>query len=155
MLKRIDVTAFVDWQSQMFNARQLAEQRPERRAEKTMTYVLNTVAEVLLETGAADIFSVELRLYHGWYRGLTPTDNRKSVEAVLVGDTSRGTVEKVRFHQTQPFGDTLLEAYEHRKHPRLKIHLPDTLRQDLDGDGRLREKMVDSALSCDVLQSAR
>lgn len=53
------------------------------------------------------------------------------------------------------FGDTLLDAFDHRKHKRLGIHLPDTLRADTTTGARNREKMVDTAMVCDILCSAR
>jgi hypothetical protein len=39
-------------------------------------------------------------------------------------------------------------------HPKLRIHLPNTIRLDIERGGD-REKMVDTALTCDVLVDAR
>lgn len=155
MLKRVEVTAFVDWQAQIVNAGQKSETRASRKAEHTINFVANAVASVLEEIGQADLFKVGIRLYHGWYRALTATENRTALEEVLFGHSAPTRIKKAILDWTHPFGDTLLDAYSHRQHPRLRVHLPDTLREDLELNGRLREKMVDTALVCDVLFSAR
>jgi hypothetical protein len=62
-------------------------------------------------------------------------------------------ISNVRFNWRAPFGDVLMHALDRRLHPTLRIHLPNTVRDDF-GTGP-REKMVDSALICDLLCCAR
>jgi hypothetical protein len=155
MLKQTDVDVFVDWQSQISNAGQKITADKNRRALSTLEYVTQRVASTLIKNGEADIYRVDIRLYHGWHRGLTPTENFEGIKEMLSNRMVPLSIENVSFDWSNPFGHTLSDAFEHRKHRRLKIHLPDTLREDLERPGREREKMVDTALVCDVLQSAR
>lgn len=155
MLRRIDVTAFVDWRAQIANAGQNLESRANRKAERTADFVTGAIALALSTTRRAELFRVKVRLYHGWHKALTPTENRRALDALLSERLLRRIAANVTFDWSRGFGDTLLDAYEHRRHPRLRIHLPDTLRDDLEADGPRREKMVDTAIACDVLYSAR
>jgi len=155
MIKQIDVDAFVDWRSQIANAGQRGKSDRNQKALETAQYVARTIAALLKKEGNADLYHVFVRIYHGWYRGLTPTDNFRGLNEVLTNKLIPLSIENVAFDWSSPFGGTLLDALDHRKHPRLRIHLPDTLRADLENEGREREKMVDVALACDVLRSTR
>lgn len=155
MLRTIDVAAFVDWQSQIANAGQLVETRPDRRAQRTIEFVTSSIAEALAKTREADRFRVEIRLYHGWHKSLTRTDNRVALDSILTENLVVTAIRNVSFDWSKLFGDTLLDASDHRLHGRLRIHLPDTLRDELDSKSGFREKMVDTAMVCDILFSAR
>ena len=76
-------------------------------------------------------FRVGLRLYHGWYKGFEPTENRKAVVAVVAAtdfsDLSRSP--NVSFSKDVRYGDDLLAAAPERRHFRPPIHLPGTLRR--------------------------
>lgn len=96
-----------------------------------------------------------MRLYHGWFSGLKPTENRRAIEKISNESLLPNVIGKVHFNWNRIFGDTLISASDVRLHPRLKIHLPNTLRKNLNSTQELREKMVDSALICDLLSSAR
>lgn len=155
MVRRQDVLALVDWRSQISNANQTSEPRAERKAERTLVYVTRKLSESLEATGQADLYNVSVRLYHGWFKGLTFSENRKALGRLFLNGDAPSLVSRTRFTWERPFGDLLLCANDFRLHPRLKIHLPDTLRDALDGSGRQREKMVDTALAVDLLHSAR
>ena len=52
------------------------------------------------------------------------------------------------------YGHTLLSALPKRRHKNPAVHLPNTLRRQ-NRDSPRKEKMVDTALAADLLQSAR
>lgn len=155
MLRVINVEAFVDWQAQIANAKQLGETRDQRRIENTVEYVVDAISKYLDNSNIADLFTVDMRLYYGWIAGLTKTSSRRIMGSLLLHGSLPSARLRARFNWHHPFGDELLSALEHRRHPKLKVHLPDTLRENLEGGGRIREKMVDTALICDLLVSAR
>lgn len=154
MLRKCNVTAFVDWNSQTYNAgvrRDLV--RAGRGIDTVLNYVASTVESVLSQYKQWDRYDVDVRLYYGWYSGLTKTKSRMGIEAL----SAEGSLPKARgkctFSWDQPFGDKLMAALDRRLHRRLNLHLPDTLRDD--GDGGSREKMVDTALVADLLAVTR
>lgn len=154
-MRRKVVTAFIDWNSQIANAKQRGEVRIRRQVEQTAYYVVRKISELLpgIEK-SIDLFQVEMRIYYGWHKGLTPTPGRVILERLIQDNEVQTTCGNSRFNWTSPFGDVLLGALDVRLHPRIKVHLPNTLRTGLDG-GPDREKMVDTALVCDLLCSAR
>jgi hypothetical protein len=155
MIRRRQVVAFIDWNSQIANAGQRGEVREERKASRTLDYVVEKVASTLSEIDRdVDLFQVEMRLYHGWHRGLSETDSRRAIGLLAEKRELPSMIGKARFDWGKIFGNTLVDAFDHRKHPRLRIHLPNTLRTSLTG-GPDREKMVDGALMCDLLCCAR
>jgi hypothetical protein len=155
MLTRINATAFIDWNSQLWNAGQLNEQRASRQTERTLEYFASAIESALSGYSNIDLFAVALRFYYGWHRGLTPTPARRAFKDLLaqgLQPTGRG---RIRFDWRRAFGDILLDASTVRLHPSVRIHLPDTLRKDTANPSIDREKMVDTAMVADVLQSAR
>lgn len=103
------------------------------------------VAEVLARLRASDrITIVHSRLYHGWHRGATPTDDRRIwAEAAL--NFRAYTAAKISFLPDISFGNELLCGG-----PRTPIL--DTLRNI---DGNDRQKLVDTALVADLLSYTR
>lgn len=93
-----------------------------------------------------------MRLYHGWYSGITPTENRRALERLQSENLLPTKEGNTVFDWATMFGDVSLDAYDFRRHRRAHVHFPDTLRTDFE---RRREKMVDTALACDVLHSSR
>ncbi len=155
MILRKDVRAFVDWRSQISNAGQTTEPRLSRKAQFTADYVAASIAACLNSLGGYDMYRVTVTAYHGWHRGLTPSDNRKAL-GDLQGDGSlTSRIGNVLFDWATLFGDRSLDAFDHRLNRRVPIHYPDTLRADFSDPTRFREKMVDTAIACDVLHSAR
>lgn len=153
--RRQDISLFVDWNSQIANGGQAREDRVERRTLEVAEYVTKAVESALPSENDRVLYRASVRLYYGWHKGLTATDTR----AALIGLYQDGLLPtvsgKVAFDWSNMFGDTLLDAFDHRKHRRLGVHLPDTLRLDTTTGGRIREKMVDTAMACDILCSAR
>lgn len=155
MFIKKSVTAFVDWNSQIINAGQRNEFRKPRQTLATAEYVSTMIEAKLKEFTQADIFSVSMRLYHGWYGGLTETKNLSAIKTIIQDRLIPLRVGNTIFDWRQPFSHTLLGADEHRLHSRLGVHLPDSCRENLRGGQDRREKMVDTALVCDLLSSAR
>jgi hypothetical protein len=155
-MNRRQVTAFIDWNSQLSNAHQKSEQRVDRQVIVTLDYITKQLSKIL-EKGIknVDIFNVVMRVYYGWHSGLTPTPTRDKLENLIANQEAPFLVGKTRFDWQQPFGDVLLSASEHRLHPRIRVHLPNQFRTAQKPDERHREKMVDAALICDLLYLAR
>jgi hypothetical protein len=155
-MRRRQVTAFIDWNSQISNAGQKTEKRIERQVSMTLSYVTDRLSELLeIKEKDTDLFSVDMRIYYGWYQGLTPTPSRRALETLINDRQVPLVVGKARFDWQQPFGDILLDAFNHRLHPRIRVHLPNTFRAPIQQGGEHREKMVDAALICDLLCRAR
>jgi len=148
------VTAFIDWNSQTYNAgvrRELV--RNGRGIDSVVQYIVRTIDGVLSQHKEWDRFDVDVRLYYGWYSGLTKTKCRIGVEALSSDGGLPATRGKCSFNWNRPFGDKLLSALDRRLHNKIHLHLPDTLRDD--GEGQSREKMVDTALVADLLSVTR
>lgn len=149
----ISVMAFVDWRAQMHNAKVDAEADVNEQASRTLSSVSRILTRALLKMDSTARFKVTLRLYHGWTKGFQPTVNRTAISAVIAGmDFSLlSTSPNVVISDDVGFGDVLLNALPERLRGG-RVHLPGTLRDD--EEGRLREKMVDTALASDLLTSA-
>lgn len=155
MLRKRNASVFVDWNSQQYNAGQAGELRPARRVEKTIDFIIRAAVAAVKSIGDADIYQMELRLYHGWHRGLTKTENRRELERQIASGLVPLRSENVSVDWRSPFGDRLLNAFDHRLCRGRDFHLPDTMRADLNQQGREREKMVDVALAADLLAHCR
>jgi len=156
-MRVINVTAFVDWTAQIHNAGAKRISDPLKRASITLESVAKVIANGLKEVDPSSRFAVRLRLYHGWHRGLTPTDNRRALlDLENNPDFQFPYFTNIRFDLPIGYGENLLNALPHRKRKKAPlINLPDTLRPSMENPGEVREKMVDSALVCDVLTHAR
>ena len=150
------VTAFVDWNAQMHNARVLGTSSVLEGASTALVRTARSVGQALSEEKAR--FRVSFRLYHGWYKGWQATDGFKAAgQAVLNTDFEALSTQsggRVDFSSTVDYGHTLLAALPERRHRRPQIHLPNTLRDQEKGQSRV-EKMVDTALAADLLAWAR
>lgn len=150
----IRVTAFVDWNAQLHNARALGAD-PRTRAKRTLEKTARVIGRFLARH-APDRFHVVLRLYHGWHKGWEPTENFRAMIST-VSDTDFSTVAQktnVVCSSDVQYGHTLLSALPERTHARPPIHLPNTLRRQAK-NARPTEKMVDTALAADLLEWAR
>lgn len=153
---RTDVVAYIDWNTQISNAGARSIADPIRRAAKTLQFVQEGVAKLLNEFDRSRYYLVQMRLYHGWHRGFTPTPNKTGLDSLLAGGGLNRTLDRVSFGGGISYGYNLVGVGAHRRCRNIHIHLPDTERESLDR--RItdpREKMVDTALACDVLTSAR
>lgn len=163
-MRRRYVTAFIDWNSQKFNARNGSRREDvdensakaiKRQIKDTLDYVSDALVRLLNDIEKkADKFSVEMRIYYGWHEGLTATLTRKCLEEMIKDREVPNSKSNLSFDWSNPFGDVLLDALDRRKHPKARIHLPNTLRRD-STNGIPREKMVDTALACDLLSQTR
>jgi len=154
MLRKCHVTAFIDWNSQTYNAGVKREMvRNGLGIDKVVQYVAKTIDGILSEHKQWDRYDVDVRLYHGWYAGLTKTKCRSVIEALSSDGGLPSSRGKCTFNWMTPFGDKLLSALDRRLHSKVHLHLPDTLRDDTEGNRR--EKMVDTALVADLLSVAR
>ena len=153
----ITVTAFVDWKSQMHNAR-ATKLGPVEKAKQTLRKTVQAIRRVLAEEERTGRFDVGLRLYHGWHKGWEKSVNFRAITEA-VADPAFPAVyseQNVLFRQTVGYGHTLLNALPERRHPGRHIHLGDTLRPRPDRPWRdEEEKMADTALAADLLQWAR
>lgn len=150
----MNVTAFIDWNSQLLLTRRLPETDPESAAETAFRYTTRRIARCLAEIDPSKRFRVMMRLYHGWHKGYEPTVNRKAAQ-VVVGRADYAALSQrvnVVFSPNVEFGDKLASALDRRLHRRLGIHLPNTVRRRFDDD--FEEKMVDTALAADVVEIA-
>lgn len=150
----IRVTAFVDWNAQLHNARAL-DADPRTRAKRTLEKTARVIGRFLARH-APDRFHVVLRLYHGWHKGWEPTENFRAMIST-VSDTDFSAVAQkpnVVCSADVQYGHTLLSALPERTHARPPIHLPNTLRRR-SRSAPPTEKMVDTALAADLLEWAR
>lgn len=155
------VTAFVDWNSQIHAAKPPRGTQEMGIASKTLTYVGKVIGRALYDTAPAERFNVELRIYHGWYKGFEATPRRKALVQTIAGldFLSLSAKPNVSIRERVEFGDNLFSALEIRRHDRLRCHLPNTLRNSVkktkDGDAKeTEEKMVDTAIASDVVDLA-
>jgi hypothetical protein len=156
-MRPVAAMAFVDWNAQIHNAgaRDIADAR--RRAHRTLDVTLDLIARALNTVDRSGRYKVSLRLYHGWHRGLTPSENRLALSRILNDPDFRlvSPSLNVLFETPIMFGDLLLAALPHRMLRSPRIHLPDTFRAPMTKGGPLREKMVDTAMASDLLVQAR
>lgn len=153
--RRQDVSAFIDWQSQLINSGGIGLAIKRRAAERSLSFITERIKEFLEPLDPRAYFSVEVKIYHGWHRGLTPTENYMALRDIFSDSLAPTRLGRASFDWRAPFGNILSNAFDHRLHPVLRVHLPNTLRADLDEPDEIREKMTDTALACDVLSSAR
>ena len=150
----IRVTAFVDWNTQLHNARARAAD-PRTRAKRTLEKTARVIGRSLTRH-ASSSFHVALRLYHGWHKGWEPTENFRAMISI-VSETDFSALAQTPNVVCSPdvqYGHTLLAALPERAHARPPIHLPNTLRRQTR-DACPTEKMVDTALAADLLEWAR
>lgn len=148
------VAAFVDWNSQILSCGIDPDDEPLLAARTTFKRTTRRIATCLSQVEPASHFKVSLRLYHGWFKGFEPTENRKAAKQVVAETDFAALSDKpnIIFAPEVGFGDCLLSALPNRLHNKLLIHLPDTLRSR--GNRGLEEKMVDTALATDLLVTA-
>ena len=152
----IEVTAFIDWNTQIFAARAPRSCTHIEVAQRTMSYVGRTISRVLNDIMGSARFSVTLRIYHGWHQGFKVTDRRKAMIqlAAMLDYASLSERLNVQFRPEIQYGDLLISALPSRLHTRLACHLPNTLRWSLNQTNELEEKMVDTALASDIVDLA-
>lgn len=149
----IFVTAFVDWNAQVHNAR-THNLTPMEQAKHTLYRTAKSIGRALASNDPTARFSVAIRLYHGWHKGWQPTDSLRAIMATSSPEELAALSQSnIRFSERIDYGHTLLSALPKRRHIST-IHLPNTLRQQSRHASR-EEKMVDTALAADLLHWAR
>jgi hypothetical protein len=156
-MKRNDAIVFVDWDSARRLVRQTTVAKTVRRGaaqtEAVFESLQNEVATHLTTLKFDGIIRVRWRLYHGWYTGKTPTYDHVILNA-YVAQSSPRTIGRISFESDLAFSSRMLCSS-----PRQPLY--DTLRtfRDRDSEGVekivTRQKMVDTALVCDLLHSYR
>lgn len=145
---------FLDWDT----ARRIAPadrvqasdlKRAARQIGQVFSALQEIVASHLTDLDPKSLFRVRWRLYHGWYSGKTKTFdyqamNRFLQEAITI------VIKNVSFGIDIEVATSMLIGGQ-------RMPLYDSLRQleEADGTKVVRQKMVDTSLICDLLQSSR
>src|ERR1700685_4522648 len=99
------VTAFVDWDT----ARRVLPRSTtvtNRHMEDVITKLQDAIANYLHTIDSKKTYRVQWRIYHGWYRGKTKTEDRRLFENYVVIARSR-TLRSISFSTDFKFGDML------------------------------------------------
>lgn len=141
-METVRTVAFIDWDT----ARRLlpyeVARKSRSRVEDSIFEVQKFIAEILTELPGRHVYRVQMRLYHGWHKKLTKTDDRREFEAASLEARVLG---RVSFANGVVYGNELLCGGK-------RFQLYDTLRAN---DGVEEQKMVDTALVSDLLHYAR
>lgn len=151
------VIAFVDWRLAVIRSGSSAKMRDGLVAERALQRVETLVVEHLARSLRRTPFQVRLRLYAGWWHGLTASRYRRGVESVLKGYAVRARRrydERVVFLGGRDGLQTSdrLDGIDIRLTRGTRVHFVDMIRTM---DGNTREKMVDTALVVDLLGLVR
>ena len=151
----VRVTAFVDWNSQLQSVNLPNNDSPIDRAREAMRRLGSSVSNLLARQDQTSRFRLALRLYCGWCKGFSRSDYFRAITSLSEAFDIDPLFPSPRVNVSSDleFGDRLLDALPHRLNAGLGVHLPNTLREQ--SQGRLSEKMVDTALACDLLSSVR
>lgn len=152
MIRRVIV--FVDWDT----ARRVVPgprvpitdvKRAARQIEQVFVALQGIIAAHLQQLDNRSVFRVRWRLYHGWYSGKTKTPDYRAVERYL-SEASSKVIGQISFGVDVVVAVNLISGGK-------RMPLYDSLRQLTEPDGSIvvRQKMVDTALTCDLLQSTR
>ena len=112
----IRVTAFVDWNAQLHNARAL-DADPRERAKRTLEKTARVIGRSLARH-ASSSFHVAFRLYHGWHKGWERTENFRAMIST-VSETDFSVLAQTPNVVCSPdvqYGHTLLSALPERTH---------------------------------------
>jgi hypothetical protein len=142
------VTTFVDWDT----ARRIvpwvgtSSYSISRHIETVFEALQDVIARYILSIDKKNRYRVNWRIYHGWYRGKTKTEDRSVFDKYVFSARSR-TIRYILFGTDYAFGDVLCcNSY---RNP-----IFDTLRQNPETE-EPRQKMVDASLICDLLHLVR
>jgi hypothetical protein len=128
------------------------EQETQVSFKKRCEFVIELFSEIQMRIAAA-LVSIQpgewvtvrnSRIYHGWHRGTTPTDERRIWEAASMSFVSYNT-SRASYLPDTSFGNDLMCGG-------LRTPIYDTLRSL---DGLDRQKMVDTSLVADLLSYSR
>lgn len=143
----INVRTFIDWDS----ARRIlsTDARVGRTSLglRSMMQIQDFLAEILLDYNNSGNYRVDYRVYHGWHRGKTKTDDHREFEAMSNENILSRRLGKCSFAPEIHFGNSLLCGGK-------RSYLYDTLRRR-ESTNIDEQKMVDTALVSDLLTSVR
>jgi len=146
------VTVFVDWNSQLYLLKLHELQTESWFLSRVFERLFNRIHKALIAGFGVGRFKIDIRLYYGWFKGFEEQAARKEIRAFIQGsDFASITQSANAFVNSVAFGDVLLSALESRRHGRLRIHLPNTLRNGIGANKPPYEKMVDTALASDFI----
>ena len=145
------VITFVDWDSafRIFPGR--GKRAPSREKKQDILEALDLLTKeishyLMKQSERNESYRVMWRVYHGWYRGKTKMPERREFEGAIAEFSSRAIGKKIAITNDFKYGDEPL--CDTKRKP-----LYDTLR---GGQGRIdSQKMVDTALICDLLHAIR
>lgn len=151
----IRVTAFVDWNSQLRAVDQQVDRDFSDQARAALRRLGANLSRIIAREEVSARFRLSLRFYCGWTQGYTRTDYFKALSGLVeIFDIDLlFPCERISVVSDIEFGDRLIDGLPKRQHARLGIHLPNTLRRQAWDE--LNEKMVDTALACDLLSWVR
>lgn len=141
------VRTFIDWdtarrvlQTDTYNGRNSLGLR-------AMIEVQNFISEILVDYDKNGNYRIDYRIYHGWHRGKTKTDDYREFENMRINNSLNRRLGKCVFSPDFSFGNVLLCGGKRKP-------LYDTLRRRENSD-KDEQKMVDTALVSDLLTSVR
>jgi len=150
----VAVTAFIDWNSQIYAASPPNSGNEIEIATYTLEYVTQKLCSGLKKIEKSNKFDVTLRIYHGWHRGFEVTPRRKALTTAAAGSSTLSNAPLILIRPEIEFGDKLMSAAYSRLHSKLNCHVPNTLRKSLKPPYNDEEKMVDTAIAADVVDLA-
>lgn len=152
-MELVNVNVFIDWDT----ARRIV--RPSWAGQNNVdirdrkTYVLNCFSQLQVKIGTA-VQAAKLhaparvsltRIYHGWHKGRTPTDDRRAWD-IAKSELAPYIIKGFSYLPDIKFGDEMICGGR-------RMPLLDTLRSR--SDGVEQQKMVDTALVSDLLSFCR
>ncbi|WP_143498928.1 hypothetical protein [Pseudomonas sp. Irchel 3A18] len=145
--KVVNVRTFIDWDS----ARRILSTNTKIGRNdlglRSMMEIQNFIAELLQSLNGDTHYRVNYRIYHGWHRGTTKTDDYREFERISAGSQLSRRLGVCSFSPEVVFGNVLLCGGR-----RSKLYNTLRRREDTQKD---EQKMVDTALVSDLLTSVR
>ena len=149
------VIGFVDWNTAIISSGAVRGGRDIHIAELALRHIERVISEYLIKLSNSPSYQVRLRLYAGWWQGMTPTEYRRGVERLRKNYGKRertyGNCVFQGGHNGLEISDKMARV-DGRLTRRQGVHFLDMVRQDR---GQRREKMVDTCLIADLLDLAR
>lgn len=140
------VQVFVDWDTARRIVRADARRGRRSLVERAIGAIQDSLADLLMARHPNGVFRVTMRVYHGWHRGLTATEDWQKFEEFRLAFRTGRTIGKVSFAPEIEYGHQMLCNSRRGR-------LMDTVRRRQDGLDE--QKMVDTALISDILHYTR
>lgn len=141
-----NVLIFIDWDS----ARRVATDYIKKEKDRTIDAIFKILSENIekhIQTiKIAKAYNVTWRIYHGWHKGKEKTPDRVEFESYVANATS-WRINKTSFSTIYDYGNILLCNSN-------RMPIFNTLRPR-EKDGIPEQKMVDTAIACDMMHAIR